>query len=90
MAKTNNWEKKQRILPVKQIVLNNDWSFNDLRRMSDSKNEMYTRGINAGISDGMARRFAGDLYTCKAIFREQEVAANSLLGAGGFHALGIE
>ena len=59
-----------------------DWSVDDLKAMEDGKSAMYQRAIDAGISDGFARRFGRDLQAFKRVYREQEEAAHVL--GGGF------
>jgi hypothetical protein len=52
--------------------------------MEDDKSAMYRHAIAAGISDGFARRFSRDLRAFKQVYREQEEAANTLVGGAGF------
>ena len=61
-----------------------DWSIADLKEMEDDKSAMYRRAIAAGILDGFARCFGRDLQVFKQVYREQEEAASTLVGGGGF------
>ena len=56
---------------ISAIVLNADWSIAELKSMADGEGQMYRRARQAGISDGIARRFRGELQAYKKAYRQQ-------------------
>ena len=77
-GEADKWER------ASHIVTQQDWSIDDLKNMEDGRSAMYHRAIAAGISDGMARRFASELRKYKPVHRRTEAEASLLVPPGGF------
>lgn len=72
------------------IVAANDWSIKDMKQMEDGTSAMYKRAIEAGISDGFARGFRGELRRFKQSYRHtrnERRAAIALGQMGGIYCL---
>lgn len=55
------------------------WSIDDLKAMSDPSSRLYQIAIDRGVPDGVARNLKADLKTFKPRWREAERQAEELL-----------
>jgi hypothetical protein len=62
-------------------VDNQDWTVNDLKEMEDRHSKTYRVAREAGISDGLARNFAKELWAFKNVYRQEKEAAKALQAA---------
>ena len=61
---------RRRWIQVQEIVLDQAWTIDDLKGMSDPSSRIYQIGIDRGLPDGVARNLKADLKAFKPRWRE--------------------
>lgn len=90
LQNTRNNDRKVKWERARDIIMQNDWSIQDLQLMEDGLSAMYNRAIKAGISDGFTRGFREEIRSFKDLYRRQKseneaeaIRALNLLGSAG-------
>ncbi len=82
----NDPAKRRRIADIKAIVLEEMWTLDHLKKMSDPIKAYYTQGRTAGIPYSILLAFNDDIHKFKQYYRTTLAPARALghLGGGGF------
>lgn len=84
LAKKTPKERHHRLTEVYSVVLDQEWTIDDLKQMADPSSTPYRVAIQKGIPDGAARRFKTDIAqfgphyrAAKALLAVAEGASNT-------------
>jgi hypothetical protein len=90
LAKKTPKERHNRLTEVYSVVLDQEWTMDDLKQMADPSSTPYRVAIQKGIPDGAARRFKTDIAqfgphyrAAKALLAVAEGASNAGETDGG-------
>ena len=67
----HNPDFKDAIDEVKNVIIQNFWTIDDLKQMSDPSSMAYKRAVEWGIPDGLMRNFKKDLQIFKPLYRNE-------------------
>jgi hypothetical protein len=82
-ARSKKPAMQERIRTVANIIMEQMWTVDDMKLMSDSSSSTYSRAMQLGIPDGMARSFRTDLRIFKPQWREANMLATMRDGRNG-------
>ncbi|KAF1816605.1 hypothetical protein P152DRAFT_129658 [Eremomyces bilateralis CBS 781.70] len=58
--------RQDKLMRAKETIVQNDWTLDDMKTMSDPDTRLYSLALAKGITDGMARQFKSDLRLFKS------------------------